>query len=263
MSDWDAIFGETALGLDPARVDLVPGEPGQKPDPVVPAAGGTCTSRAPRAQAGQSDAALSAASPRARSQRAGWPSLRLAGRPSAPTSDLNAIFRQEALEFQARGRDGSGGVVRLGARRIKWGYRITLLLVAAALASLWLIRTNESTSGPAVVDGRTGTVAALLPAVAGPELPTARGLIVTLPGGRSVQVSGLHEELAGDAAIRRAGLVPLAQPAILVTGRLSLAGLATQDTHLRIQASMVLRTETLAGMLSRQFNTMLGGQVSP
>jgi hypothetical protein len=31
MSDWDAIFGEAALGLDPAKADLVLAGPGQAP----------------------------------------------------------------------------------------------------------------------------------------------------------------------------------------------------------------------------------------
>ena len=54
--------------------------------------------------------------------------------------------------------DTPGGVIRLGGRRIRWAYRMMLVLVVAAVASLWLIGTDESSSGPAVVDGRTGTV---------------------------------------------------------------------------------------------------------
>ncbi len=133
----------------------------------------------------------------------------------------DAIFRQEALEFRTRSPDTPGGVVRLGARWIRWGYRMALvLLIVAAVASTWVIRTDESTLGPAVVDGRTGMVAALLPAVVGPDLPSSRGLTVTLPGGRSVRVNVLHAQLADATAIRKAGLAPMTQPAILLTGRL-------------------------------------------
>ena len=63
-----------------------------------------------------------------------------------------------------------------------------------------------------MVDGRTGTVAALLPAAVGPDLASSQGLTVALPGGRSVRVSGLHAQLADDTAIRKAGLAPLTSP---------------------------------------------------
>jgi hypothetical protein len=264
MNDWDAIFGEVALGLDPARVDLVPAGPGEDPDPDPAAAGpGDAATRRERAQTGRSAASLDAASPRARSQQAGWPPLRLTGRPPAPTSDLNAIFRQEALEFRARGRDTSGGVVRLGARWIRWGYRLVLLLLVAAVASMWVIRTDESTSGPAVVDSRTGQVAALLPVVVGPDLGSARTFTVALPSGRSVRVSDWRAHLADGAAIRRAGLVPPAQPAFLVTGRIDPGTPAGRGTSLRTQVSVVLRTESMADVLARQFNAMLGRVTTP
>jgi hypothetical protein len=267
MSDWDAIFGEVALGLDPARVDLVPGEPGQDAALAAPETCGTGICRAPRAQAGQSDAAFDAASPRARSQRAGWPPLRLTSRPPAPTSDLSAIFRQEALEFRARGRDASAGVVRLGVRWIPWAYRLTLVLLVAVIASLWLVRTDERTSGPAVVDARTGKVAVLLPVAAGPDLASSRTFTVALPGGRSVRVSDLHAQLANGATVRSAGLTPAAQPAIVVTGRIAPARGPVRntpaETPLHAQASVVLRTETLAAVLARQFNAMLGRVTAP
>jgi hypothetical protein len=186
-------------------------------------------------------------------------------RPPAPATNPEAIFRREALEFRARGRDTPGGVVRLGSRWIHWAYRITLVLVALAAAGMWVIRTGESTSGPAVIDGRTGTVTVLLPAAAGPDLARSRGLTITLPGGRPAGVSGLHAQLAGDAAIRRAGLVPPAQPAILVTGQLDpgAAAAVAQDAHLQARASVVLRSEPLADVLARQFGAMLGTGAAP
>jgi hypothetical protein len=170
------------------------------------------------------------------------------------------------LAFHVRGRDTPGGVVRLGAWWIHWTYRIALVLLVTAVTGMWVIRTGESTSGPAVVDGRTGMVAALLPAVAGPDLASSRGLTVALPGGRSVQVSDLHAQLSDDAAIRKAGLAPLRQPAILVTSRLNpgaSAGHVAQDAHLRTQVSVVLRSESLADVLARQFDAMLGRGAAP
>jgi hypothetical protein len=268
MSDWDAIFGEAALGLDLAKADLVRADSGQAP---------TRRSRRSSVQAqlgphrdrpaGQA-AASSAAAPAGRGARplqAAGPSLKLVSRPSAPTTNPEAIFRREALEFRVRGRDIPGGVVRLGARWIHWAYRMTLVLVVVAVAGMWVIRTDESTSGAAVIDGRTGTVAVLLPAVAGPDLASARALTVTLAGGRSVGVSGLHAQLADDTAIRKAGLAPLTQPAILVTGQLNPGAAASvaQDAHLQTQASVVLRSESLADVLARQFRAMFGNGTAP
>lgn len=217
---WDATFGEAALGLDLAKVEMVSASPGQR------------LSLLDRLDPFQE-----------------------------PGTGRDAIFRQDALEFRARGRDTPGGVVRLGARWIHWAYRATAVLVLAAVASLWLVHTDESSSGPAVVDGRTGTVALLLPAVVGPELASSRGLTVALPGGRSVQVTGLRAELADDTAIRQAGLAPLSQTAILVTGRVDPG--ASEVSDLRTQASVVLRSESLAEVLARQFGAMLGNGSTP
>jgi hypothetical protein len=268
VSDWDAIFGEAALGLDPAKADLVRAGPGQAPArrsqrPSVQAQLDPHRDR-PASQA----AARSAAAPAGRGAstvQAARPSLKLVSRPAAPATNPEAIFRREALEFRVRGRDTPGGVVRLGARWIHLAYRMTLVLVVVAVAGMWVIRTGESTSGAAVIDGRTGTVAVLLPAVAGPDLASSRGLTVTLPGGRSVRVSGLHAQLAGDTAIRKAGLAPLMQPAILVTGQLDPGAAASvaQDAPLHTRASVVLRSESLADVLARQFGAMLGNRASP
>jgi hypothetical protein len=177
--------------------------------------------------------------------------------------DHHAIFRQEALEFRARGRNAHGGVVRLGAWWLRWGYRATLVLVAAAIASMWIIPVGERTTGPAVVDGRTGTVAMLLPAVAGTELRTSQGLTVADPGrdGSSARVTVLHAQLASDAVTRKAGLEPMTQPAILLTGRLNAGALnwpATRASRLHSTVSVLLRTQSLASVLARQFGTMLG-----
>jgi hypothetical protein len=269
MSDWDAIFGEAALGLDPAKADLVLAGPGQAPArrsqrPSVQAQPDPRRDR-PAGQAAASSAAAPPAGRDARPSQAAGPSLKLVSRPPAPATNPEAIFRREALEFRVRGRDTQGGVVRLGSRWIHWAYRMTLVLVLVAVAGMWVIRTSESTSGPAVIDGRAGTVAVLLPAAVGPDLASSRGLTVTLPGGKSVRVTGLHAQLASVSSIQRAGLVPPAQPAILVTGQLDPGAAASvaQDAHLQTQASVVLRSEPLADVLARQFGAMLGNGTAP
>jgi hypothetical protein len=269
MNDWDAIFGEAALGLDPAKADLVLADSGQAPArhsqrPSVQAQLDPHRDR-PAGQATASSAAAPPAGRDARPGQAAGPSLKLVSRPPAPATNPEAIFRREALEFRVRGHDTPGGVVRLGSRWIHWAYRMTLVLVLVAVAGMWVIRTDESTSGPAVIDGRTGTVAVLLPAVAGPDLASSRRLTVTLPGGRPAGVTSLHAQLASAPSIRRAGLVPPAQPVILVTGQLDPGAAASvaQDAHLQTQASVVLRSEPLADVLARQFGAMLGNGTAP
>jgi hypothetical protein len=268
MSDWDAIFGEAALGLDMAKADLAHAGPGQAPARRSQRPSGQAQLDPHRDRPAGQAPARSATAPAGRGARpvpAAGPSLKLVSRPAAPTTNPEAIFRREALEFRVRGRDTPAGVVRLGARWIHWAYRMMLVLVVVAVAGLWVIRTGESTSGPAVIDGRTGTVAVLLPAVAGPDLASSRGLTVALPGGRSAGVSGLHVHLADDTAIRKAGLAPLTQPAILVTGQLNPGAAASvaQDAHLQTRASVVLRSESLAGALARQFGAMFGNGTAP
>ena len=246
MSDWDSIFGEAALGLDLAKADPAQAGSGRGP-------------------AATSSAATSAV-PGTLPPQAARSSLKLASRPTAPTANREAIFRREALEFRVRGRSTPGGVVRLGARWIHWTYRMLFVLVLVAVAAMWIIHTDESASGPAIVDGRTGTVALLLPATVGPDLASSQAFTVALPGGGSVGISGLHMQLADDIAIRKAGLAPLDQPAILVTGQLNPgAGAASllSDARVRTQASVVLRSETLAGLLGRQFRAMLSNGSTP
>jgi hypothetical protein len=235
MSGWDTVFGEAALGLDLAKVDAVRDSLGH----AHSSHGGRSSVLTP---------------PR--------PPLE---RPAAVRIDPDTIFRHEALEFRARGHDTHGGVVRLGSQWIRWGYRITVAALAASIAGTLVIHTTESASGPAVVDGRTGTVAALLPAAAAPDLAHSRGITVTLPGGRAVQLSSPHAELADGATVRRAGLVPPVQPAVLVTGRLSsrASGPAAKTAQLRTEASVVLRSESLASVLTRQLKSMLGQGTTP
>ena len=175
-------------------------------------------------------------------------------------SPPESLFRPEALESWARGRDRSGGVVRLEAPWRTRLYRLTLLLVLAGLVSLWFVRTQERVSGPAVIDRRTGSVAVLFPAASASELAGARELRVELPGdGRGwVPVAAVHARQADDAAVRQAGLRPLSQPGILLTGRLEAAVPRGSTAVIPANASVVLRSERLADLLVRQFDAALG-----
>jgi hypothetical protein len=230
MSDWDSALGEAALGRDLIPLDQMRSESAQR-----------------------SPGLMLLDQPRVRPTR-------------LASTTPEAIFRREALEFRTRGHDARGGVVRLGSRWMRWTYRATLVLVLAAVASMWVIRTGESTAGPAVVDGPAGTVTALLPAVVAPDLASSQGFTFVFPDGRPVRVVGLRVQLADAAAIRAAGLAPLSQPAILVTGRLEPgAAAATEERQLplRTEVSVVLRSESLAEVLAGQFGAMLGQGTAP
>jgi len=173
-----------------------------------------------------------------------------------------SLFRKEAVEAWARAQDPGDGDVRLGARWLTWSYRLLLLLVVVTVVALFVVRTDERATGSAVVDPRTGSVTALLPARAAPDLAGSRGLTVDLPGGGE-DLAGVdvdHTEAADEPTIRRAGLEPLSQPAILLTGHLrNRADLRSSSAEtVRVPAVVVLRSERLVDMLARQFRAMLG-----
>jgi hypothetical protein len=172
------------------------------------------------------------------------------------------LFRREAVEAWASARDPGSGEVRLGARWVTWLYRLLLLLVVLSVIALFVVHAEERVTGSAVVEPGTGAVTALLPAGAAPDLTTSRGLTVELTGGSGsrVAVEVDHAQEADDATIRRAGLVPLSQPGVLLIGHVrdrSALPTRTEGT-IPAQAVVVLRTERLVDVLGRQFGVMLG-----
>ena len=93
----------------------------------------------------------------------------------AQVNDVQATFSAAAPVAVACGVRACAEVARCRLPpRERW---YDASLVVAAVASTWVIRTGESTSGPAVVDGPAGTVTALLPAVVAPDLARARRLV--------------------------------------------------------------------------------------
>lgn len=178
-------------------------------------------------------------------------------------TERETLFRQEALDAWTRGRDRSGGVVQLTSAWRIWLYRATLLLVVGGVLSLWLVRTEERASGPAVVDERTGAVTVLLPATAVPYL-TSSGLRVELPrsGRGPVPVVVRQARQASDAETRAAGLQPIAQPGILLSGQLHdlSDGSPGSVSPVPATASVVIRSERLVDLLARRFGGMLGSR---
>jgi hypothetical protein len=133
-----------------------------------------------------------------------------------------------------------------------------LALVVAGGTALWVLRTDEHATGPALVDARSRSVVALLPSIVGPELPQAEGLTVRLPSGASVPVTVLAAQPADATLIRRAGLDSTEESGILLRGRLASTGSGSADGRLPARAVVVLRSERVVDVLTRQFRVMLG-----
>lgn len=130
------------------------------------------------------------------------------------------LFRQEALDYWSRQR-GPGAVLRITTPWVRWLYWIVLALVVAGLALTFLIRIDQRTSGPALVNPQERTFVAVLPAVAGSDLQGGRPLRLEVEGPsgwRDVPARVLRAGTAQDADILQAGFGSYPQPAILVTG---------------------------------------------
>ena len=173
-----------------------------------------------------------------------------------------SIFRQEALESYAAGKRGSGELLRLDSRWLRWSYWGVLGLVVAGLVMTVLIRTDATTTGPAVLKP-DGTFAALIPAVVAPQLKGAGTMRIESVGGADrVRATAIvdHVEPADDAAASRAGLPPPQQPSILLSGTLDEpeSSAVRPPTEVRGRAIVVLRSEPVFQMFARRLGAMLG-----
>lgn len=169
------------------------------------------------------------------------------------------MFREQALAAHLRGGDQQGRAVRLDRWWLRWSFWVTLALVVAGAAAVVRTPAGQSSSGPAVVESRSGRFAVLFPVAVAAELPAATGLDLILPGAgpSPVQTRTLRLRLATAAAASRAGLTPPAQPSILLTGRLPAAPPALAGA---VHARAVLRmpSRSLAAVLGGELKTMLG-----
>ena len=178
-------------------------------------------------------------------------------------TDRRSIFRQEALDAWARGRDAPGGVLRVGSRWVRWSYWLLLALVVAGLSVAWTTRTDQSVTGPALVKGRDGSFVALLPAVAGDDLDGTRTVRIELdglPDRPRLAAKLLGARPADEGSLARVGLRPSGQPAILVTGLLvAPSGVASAPaaTGLDARATVVVRRERVLTLFLRQLEGML------
>jgi hypothetical protein len=172
------------------------------------------------------------------------------------------LFRREALEFRARNQAATVGVVRLGARWLRLSYGVTLLLVVLAVAVGFVVRTDETATGPAVVNTRTGTFAALLPAAISGDLPSARRLSLQVAAsGTTLTAVRVTRAQPAEAGTRQPGLPTPEAPAIVLSGRLTsppVAPSAAARSRLPARAIVELRSERLVDVVVRELSTMVG-----
>jgi hypothetical protein len=181
-------------------------------------------------------------------------------------SQRHELFRQEALDFRSRGREPARGGLRLGAPWLRWSYRAMLVLVVAGLAAGWLVRADASTTGPAVVDARSGTFAGMVPAAVARQLRDAHAVRLDLgKGAATVAVKVSRAEIADERVLRRTGLPAATQPAIVLSGRLPSApaagGPARPQSRVGARMTVVLRSERFGDVIVRRFKLMLGKTV--
>jgi hypothetical protein len=172
------------------------------------------------------------------------------------------LFRQEALEFHA-GQQRPDGVLRVDAPWTRWTYWLVLALLVAGGIVTATAHTSETTSGPALIDVHEGTFVALVPDAASSDLQPGQTVHLDVQGqvGPPLAARALDAEVAGQAAIRRAGFASSAQPAVLVTGVLAPHPDVASLPWSRQQkggAVVVLRTERVLDLFLRQLRGTLG-----
>jgi len=175
-------------------------------------------------------------------------------------SEPGSIFRAEALEFRARGRETPGGVLRLRPRWLRLSFWLLLALLVAGVILAAVVHASTSSTGVAVVDARSATFSALVPAAT--PIGSARSAYVDVPGGR-VGIDVLAARLIQPDGISRGGLPPAAQASILLSGRVT-SRAATRHrfrgaSRVAGHITVVLQKRTVGGILVRQFEDLLQG----
>lgn len=180
-------------------------------------------------------------------------------RPASP-------FRQEALDFRTgldAAREGDTSP-RIDPPWTRWMYWAVLVLTVAGVVATLLVRSQETTSGPARVDTDAMTFVAVVPDAAGSAL--RRGTRVRLDpahadadslGGTVVEVT-----TADAATVRAEGLSPPSGPMTLLRGVVDgeAAELSSGSAPaVEARAVVELRSGTVWDLLTRQGSGMLGG----
>jgi hypothetical protein len=173
------------------------------------------------------------------------------------------IFRPEAIDAHARGREDTPADLLIGRRWIRWSYWVILVAVALGGLAASRIGTNETVTGPAVLQAHGRTFSALLPAVAAPDLGSAESLVLEVPGPGPSKLSVARARLrpATPAAVKAAGLSVGAGQSVLLVGttvRNDARRLGSRSGGVHGRLLVVLRKETLAELMARQVRRIVG-----
>jgi hypothetical protein len=173
------------------------------------------------------------------------------------------LFREEALEYQAKGADPVSGLLRVDSGRVRWGFWLLLAFLGAAIVLAGLVRVESSATGAARVDLTRRSFVGLLPAVIVPDLETARRLEVRVDGedgGATLPALLVAVKAAAPDVLEGAGLPAPRQPSILVEGTLvDGAGALPAGAEVGGRVRVVLRSESLLSVFGQRAGRSRGG----
>lgn len=135
-------------------------------------------------------------------------------------TEPGSLFRREAIEFQAGARPKAARL-EIDRRGDPWLSWLLLALLVAGGVLGFVVRVDETTSGPAMIDLKKGTFEALLPDAelgdAGSRFPVRLTLDGTHHHG-TLTARITSSETTDDSGARDAGLPRPEQASRLVTG---------------------------------------------
>ncbi len=177
----------------------------------------------------------------------------------------DSLFRREAIEFQAGARSKVARleIDRRGDRWLSW---LLLALLFAGVVLGFVVRVDETTSGPAMIDLNKGTFEAVLPEAelddAGSRLPVRLSLEGTHDQG-TLTGRITSSETADDSGARAAGLPAPDQSSRLVTGTFAPIDAGSSAGPRPGRAVVVLRSDRAVTVFIRQVVDLSGwGQES-
>jgi hypothetical protein len=175
------------------------------------------------------------------------------------------LFRREALDYWTR-QHGPGSLLRAGVPWVRWLYWAVLALVAVGLVLVFLVRIDQTTTGPALLDPQQQTFVAALPAAAASDLQQGRPVrleVNTPTGARSVAATAQHVDAAGDVDVERAGFSSFPSPAVLVRGVLTTGTTAPptapSSSRMPARAVVTLGSQQAFSVFVRGFDGAPGG----
>jgi hypothetical protein len=175
-------------------------------------------------------------------------------------TEPGSIFRREAIEFQSgtRAKTSRLEVDRRGDRWLSW--LLVLLFVAGGVMG-FVIRVDETTSGPAMIDASRGTFQALLPDAGLGDMASPLPVRLTMDGSRqrgTFTGSATSSATTDESGARDAGLPAPEQASRLVSGTFAPIDGGTSAGPLPGRAVVVLRSDRAVTVFIRQVVDLSG-----